>query len=293
MTMAGEWIKMRVFLGDHPKVMQIACATDLEQDMVVGKLQRLWSWADQNTTDGNAVGVTFALLDRLVGVTGFCDALEAVGWLVPATKSGDKPLANGVSFVDYEAHNGKTGKRRAVTQKRVAKHKRNGNANGNAVVTPKVTQPALPERYPEQEQEQERDIKGARASKGGCGGNGNAASVTDALASLGLPEAKVRELAPLAGDDFDRVVEEWHANHHLFHSPHGALAFRLREGKWPTDDVVSPSKKASDDAAQKLRIEMARKERDAFRIIRSGRANGKWDTDINRELEDAGTSWPT
>ena len=118
--MAGDWIKMRVDLAADPNVIGISIAVGLDEDYVVGKLHKLWSWADQHTTDGNAKSVTQTWLDRYVGVDGFADALAAVGWLVVSD--------DGISIPDFERHNGESGKRRALTANRAAKRRSKSNA---------------------------------------------------------------------------------------------------------------------------------------------------------------------
>jgi len=60
--MAGDWIKMRMDLPDDPAVIGITERTGLDGDTVVGKLFRVWSWANRQTIDGNASGVTEAWL---------------------------------------------------------------------------------------------------------------------------------------------------------------------------------------------------------------------------------------
>ena len=123
--MAGDWIKMRVDLADDPAVIGIAAVTGLDEDTVVGKLHRLWAWADRQTTDGNAPAVTKTWIDRYLRAEGFAEAMVSAGWL--NAKSG------GITFPKFDRHNGETGKQRALTAKRVAKYKSN---NGNAKVTP-------------------------------------------------------------------------------------------------------------------------------------------------------------
>jgi len=119
--MAGDWIKMRVDLADDPAVIGIAAALEIEEDLVVGKLHRLWSWADRQTVDGNAPSVTRAWLDRYLSAPGFADALSAAGWLVVTP--------GGIQLPDFAKHNGQTGKQRALTAKRAAKSRsRNSNA---------------------------------------------------------------------------------------------------------------------------------------------------------------------
>lgn len=131
--MAGDWIKFEITTPDKPEVWSIAQELNIDPDAAVGKLLRVWSWFDQHTEEGNAPSVTKMLLDRIVGVTGFCDAVIKAGWMIEDDSS--------ISLSNFSVHNGKTAKNRAVTAKRVASHKerkRSGNDTGNAatVTTP-------------------------------------------------------------------------------------------------------------------------------------------------------------
>lgn len=133
--MAGDWIKMEAATPDKPEVLAITAKMGWDDpDLAVGKLFRVWRWFDQHTTDGNAVGVTKTLLDRIAGVTGFAEAMESVGWLAEHD--------DGITLPNFEKHCGKTAKKRAQTANRVAGHRANasdtgGNANSNAgSVTP-------------------------------------------------------------------------------------------------------------------------------------------------------------
>lgn len=119
--MAGEWLKMECATPDKPEVLALTVKMGWDDpDLTVGKLFRLWRWFDQQTTDGNARGVTPALLDRQVGVTGFIEAVASVGWL--HVDDG------GVALVKFDRHNGATAKSRAQTAKRVANHKSNAGS---------------------------------------------------------------------------------------------------------------------------------------------------------------------
>jgi hypothetical protein len=93
----------------------MADSLGIDPDAVLGKLVRIWVWADQQTIDGNAGSVTLSLLDRLSGVTGFAKAMLRAGWL--------KQVDNGVQFVNFDRHNGETAKKRALTARRVDKHR--------------------------------------------------------------------------------------------------------------------------------------------------------------------------
>lgn len=113
--MAGDWIKIELSLPEKSEVWQIAGILGIDADMVVGKLIKVWRWFDQHTENGNAPNVTYALLDHITGVTGFAEAMSFSGWLVQ-----DK---NTLTLPHFDRHNGKTGKNRALTAKRVANHK--------------------------------------------------------------------------------------------------------------------------------------------------------------------------
>ncbi|WP_223535327.1 DnaT-like ssDNA-binding domain-containing protein [Pseudomonas sp. GL-B-16] len=129
--MAGDWIKFELTTMDKPEVCLIADLAGIDPDAVVGKLMRVWAWFDQQTESGNAPSVSKKLLDRSVGVTGFCEYMKSVGWMTE--------VEGAISLPHFERHNGKTAKNRLLTAKRVASHKA-GNAKGNA----RTVTPALP-----------------------------------------------------------------------------------------------------------------------------------------------------
>lgn len=122
--MAKDWIKMRVDLSEDPAVIGIASSLGIDEFSVVGRLHRVWSWADSHTVDGNAHSVTVSWLDRLVCVEGFGKAMVAVGWL--------EETEDGMRFPKFERHNTQSGKRRALAAKRAEKHRAKSNANSNA-----------------------------------------------------------------------------------------------------------------------------------------------------------------
>lgn len=125
--MAGDWMKIELELPDKPEIHAMAGMLQIDPDAVVGKLIRVWQWFDKHTTDGNAFGVTYSLLDRITNVTGFSEAMVFVGWL----EQNDKTL----SMPRFERHTSNSAKTRALTNKRVSKSR-------NA---PSVTE-ALPEK---------------------------------------------------------------------------------------------------------------------------------------------------
>ena len=147
--MAPLWIKVTHWTPDKPEVFCVAELLKIDPDAVVGKLIRVWIWADQQLETCNALSVTKTLLDRVACVTGFADALMKVGWLTESEGM--------LNFTNFERHNGKTAKNRANTAIRVEKHR---VCNGDSVTD--VTQlkrsqryknvtPALPDRDEEED----------------------------------------------------------------------------------------------------------------------------------------------
>ncbi|HAW1184700.1 TPA: hypothetical protein JLU44_003154 [Escherichia coli] len=145
--MASNWIKLEVITPDKPEIFRLAEILNIDPDAALGKVIRFWAWADQQMIDGNAEcnarGVTKSAIDRITFMVGFADALIQVGWLVET---------NGVlSLPNFERHNGKSSKKRAVTNERVTKI-RELKRKGNAASVTQTDQKALPE------EEEEEDI---------------------------------------------------------------------------------------------------------------------------------------
>ena len=116
--------------------------TGLDEFSIVGRLHKLWSWADANLVDGNAASVTFSWLDRYVVRDGFCAALAEIGWL--------EETDDGVRFPGWEKHMGTSAKKRAQTAERQSRARERDRS-----VTQVVTQGALRNALPEEEEEEE------------------------------------------------------------------------------------------------------------------------------------------
>lgn len=113
--MAGDWIKVELELPDKPEVHYISNILGIDPDATIGKLIRVWGWFDKHTEDGNALGVTFALLDRITGVSGFGEAMQLAGWLVQKDAVLTMP--------NFDRHTSKSAKARATTGSRVKRHR--------------------------------------------------------------------------------------------------------------------------------------------------------------------------
>jgi hypothetical protein len=179
--MAGDWIKFELATPDKPEVWAIAAALNIDPDAVVGKLLRVWGWFDQQTENGNAPSVSKMLLDRLVGVAGFCNAVINADWMID---DGDT-----LSLPHFDRHNGKTAKNRATTAKRVASFKNKlvkSNDEGNAQVTPTP--------LPKEEKRREEKIEDQKI-------------ITPQAAQPATPEKKSRKTGSRLPDDWRPTQE--------------------------------------------------------------------------------------
>jgi hypothetical protein len=108
--MAGDWIKMRMDLTDDPAVIAMAAALKLDEYGVVGRLHKLWSWADKHCSAGHAKSVTNVWIDRHVEHAGFAQAMADAGWLTVSDA--------GIAFPNFDRHNGISAKVRAEAAER-------------------------------------------------------------------------------------------------------------------------------------------------------------------------------
>lgn len=108
--MANDWIKMRIDLQSHPKIVRILSATESDKFRVIGGLHAVWSIFDTHSEDGVLKGYSTKALDHVIGWDGFSKQLVEVGWLHELTESLVMP--------GFSEHNGQSAKRRAEDQKR-------------------------------------------------------------------------------------------------------------------------------------------------------------------------------
>lgn len=131
------WIKVEKSLDDDPRVIRM-CArlrnADVTQPyaqlLVIGALVKFWWYADTHIREDDTLDLGTTEIDQMVGLPGFC-ALLPECWL---RKIDD----NRVELPDFQEHNGVDAKRRAVTQKRVQRHR---NAHSVTQALPDQTRP--------------------------------------------------------------------------------------------------------------------------------------------------------
>lgn len=148
--MAGDWLKFEKSTLDKLEVLAIAAALDQDSDWVVGKLIRMWSWFDTHTVDGDARGVTPALLDSILRVTGFVAEVQKAGWL--------EVFDWGIRLPKFSNHCGETAKKRALGAKRNAAY-RESNAKSDAT---SVTEASPREEKRREEKKEQEHTRGAR-----------------------------------------------------------------------------------------------------------------------------------
>ncbi|MCX6856286.1 MAG: hypothetical protein NTV80_15435 [Verrucomicrobia bacterium] len=113
--MRRSWIKIETNTPDKPEVCMIASQLRMDSDAVMGKLVRLWAWAELNVSSANDTSVTLEFLDKVVGRKGFSAALIKAGWLI---QKEDR-----IEFPNFSRHNGREAKGRAQTALRVSRHR--------------------------------------------------------------------------------------------------------------------------------------------------------------------------
>ena len=104
--MAGDWIKMRVNLDTDPAVVRISSGLKQDRFATVGRLHKIWAWANEHLTDGQDVPIDSDFLDQLVSCPGFSEQMRSVGWLTGRDGS--------LCFPSFERHNGASAKARAL-----------------------------------------------------------------------------------------------------------------------------------------------------------------------------------
>lgn len=149
------WIKFEKSLRTDPRTLRMARALVTQErytsvlavTLVVGALVQLWAYMDDHGREDNTLDLSADELDELVGLPGFARLMPS-DWLV-ALDDGR------VELPCFQEHNGAEAKKRALTAKRVERHR-----------APRETQPqrisvtsALPDQTrPDQDKTKDRRV---------------------------------------------------------------------------------------------------------------------------------------
>ena len=107
------WIKLRTDLMTDPAVYRLAALMDQDRYAIVGRLAAFWGWADLHAVDGAVDGASSQVVDDVVSLHGFAEALQAVKWL--------RIEADRVVIPHHDRHNGANAKERTLKSERQAK----------------------------------------------------------------------------------------------------------------------------------------------------------------------------
>jgi hypothetical protein len=118
--MAGDWIPMRLDLYEDPAVVFMAGELNVREEVVVGYLHRVWSWASRQCHAGRVTNVTLMSLGRVTNVTGFPELMRDAGWL---TEGIDGDGRRFVEFPNWENWLGQSAKKRILDAKRQQKRR--------------------------------------------------------------------------------------------------------------------------------------------------------------------------
>jgi hypothetical protein len=202
--MAGDWIKMRIDLQDDPAVFVICESTALDEFQVIGRLHKLWSWADKHTANGVTPGVNPKWVDRYVNQPGFAEAMILAGWL-----SFDGEV---LSFPGFEIHNGKSAKSRCHATIR-QRESRTRHADVTEICDTSVTE-ALPEKRREEKRRE----------------------------TIKKTDSESRNLIPFSSQDFSDAWQLWHRHRLNVHKPIGDIesdAQLMELAKHPESEAIA------------------------------------------------------
>lgn len=192
--MAGDWIKMRVNLSTHPKVLAMAsflhghgryvdwqapassiggvCMGDddhadhdalvyaalrVTRYVTVAALLRFWGYANEHADAEFIRGLCLNDIDEITGVPGFGEAMAHAGW-------ASTDPSGGVRLPNFSKFNSVAKVRSSAADRQRRYRERHGNGNGDAKVTRDVTVTSQPreEKRREEERREEKEEKSAR-----------------------------------------------------------------------------------------------------------------------------------
>ncbi len=125
--MAGDWIKLEKSTLTKPEVLAIAETLGVHRLHAFGLCVTFWSWCDDQLKSCHAASVTEKMIDNVIGVTGFADALISVGWL--------RRREGSVEIPNFDRHMSASAKTRALSGKRQQKRRHENDVKNHDSVT--------------------------------------------------------------------------------------------------------------------------------------------------------------
>lgn len=248
--MAGEWIKMKANLCTSPKVIRIAkfieddrevgkllstgyngalreiVTRNVTRDVTLASLFRVWSAANEHTTDGVWNGIEISDLDDIAGVPGFGEAMELVEW---AIFDEEKQAVIFPNFLEHNApakdgaRNSNAERQRRYRQKKKAE---DGESNVTRNVTGDVTDNVT--RNVTNNTEKRREEKSIKERESACAREVSIptlAEITVAADRVGMTESEAK-----------RFFEHYEGNN-LWVNQHGRLIkWQTKLSTWKTNE---------------------------------------------------------
>jgi len=136
--MMGGWVKLEKSLRDDPRFLRmvrtLCAAQNVTQErisrpcavtLLLGGLAQLWMYADTHVREDDTLDLGPDEINELIGIEGFVQ-LMPLDWIEILD-------ANCVKLPEFHTHNGTDAKKKALTAKRVARHRiRNVTQESNA-----------------------------------------------------------------------------------------------------------------------------------------------------------------
>ena len=111
----NPWIKWTVGLERKSEVRAIARQLQITPAEAAARCMMFWSWCDSETSNGS-IRATEDDVDDEAGIRGFARAMQEENWLLPC---GD-----GFQLGNWDRHNGKSAKARALAAERKAQERK-------------------------------------------------------------------------------------------------------------------------------------------------------------------------
>lgn len=228
--MAGDWIKMQCSLHDNPKVIRVARDVGLDRYAVLGRLQRLWSWASTHTLDGNLPGMSLRDIDSMLECEGFAKALLSVSWVE------EVPSPGGLRLPRWDEHNTSSAKMRAMEQRK-KQRQRDGNADPAPVPRRRPASVPMASGHDRDQIESKRREEKIPAAQGLKAQPAAGSRMAGSIAG----EAKPATYANL--NDRNRIVAAWNKQPKVRKAGHGdarwlqAALDSIADGGWASDDA--------------------------------------------------------
>jgi len=117
---SSNWLKVQKHTPDKPQLRQLARMCDCSLGDAFLAWFRVYAYLDEVTADGSVLFMAPADVDDVARLPGTGDALAAVQWLLFDS--------HGCTVVQWDRHNGRSAKKRALDAERQARFRQNQQA---------------------------------------------------------------------------------------------------------------------------------------------------------------------